>query len=88
MTVVGAGYATDAGYTVTGTAANGKITLSIPLAKLGLSAGDKIINVAADARAIRAASGPGPGLPKPRVEFSFWAEVALFSASAHVFDRM
>jgi uncharacterized repeat protein (TIGR01451 family) len=58
VTVVGARYATDAGYTVTGTAANGKITLSIPLAKLGLSAGDKIINVAAYAMAAPAEDDP------------------------------
>ena len=47
VTVVGARYVTDAGYNVTGTAGNGKITLSIPLSKLGLQAGDKVVNVAA-----------------------------------------
>ena len=51
ITIVGSRYLTDAGYDVTGSVGNGKITLSIPLAALGLKPGDKVRNVSAFATA-------------------------------------
>jgi uncharacterized repeat protein (TIGR01451 family) len=50
-TTVGSRYLTDAGYDVTGSLANGQLTLSIPLSELGLGIGDKVRNVAAFATA-------------------------------------
>jgi uncharacterized repeat protein (TIGR01451 family) len=50
-TVVGARYVTDAGYHVSGSLGNGQLTLSIPLADLGLAIGDTIRNVSAFATA-------------------------------------
>ena len=50
-TIVGSRYVTDPGYPVMGKLTDGKIHLSIPLSALGLTVGDKLLNVAAFATA-------------------------------------
>lgn len=50
-TIVGSRYLGESAYPATGNLGNGQITLSIPLAALGLKQGDKIMNVAAFATA-------------------------------------
>ncbi len=56
--IVGSRYVTDAGYDVTGTLDSDGIHLHIPLSELGLSPGDRILNVTAFATAAPAESDP------------------------------
>jgi hypothetical protein len=61
-TIVGARYLGEPGYPVKGKLANGKIQLSIPLSALGLTVGDKLLNVAAFATAAPDESDPTAGI--------------------------
>jgi uncharacterized repeat protein (TIGR01451 family) len=57
-TIVGSRYVTDSGYPVTGTLGNGQIQMSIPLSALGLTAGDRVLNVSTFATAAPDESDP------------------------------
>jgi hypothetical protein len=59
QSILGAGYHTDAGYPVVGTARNGAITLRAPLAAFGLAVGSQITGAAAFSMA-----GPAEAIEK------------------------
>jgi hypothetical protein len=60
--IVGARYVTDTGYHVTGSVGGGAITLSVPLADLGLALGDKTRNISAFATTAPSENDPTAGL--------------------------